>query len=44
MMIVMRVASDGLRNLDVAAFNGSYKEAQRHSEGSGKGYARGFSM
>jgi hypothetical protein len=34
-------ASDDLRNRDVAAYNGSYKEAQRHTEGNGK--AGGFS-
>jgi hypothetical protein len=27
-----------VRNQDVAAYNGSYKKAQRHSEGNGKGY------
>jgi hypothetical protein len=34
----VRVASDDLRNRDVAAYNGSYKEAQRHTEGNGKGF------
>jgi hypothetical protein len=27
---------------DVAAYNGSYKEAQRRAKGNGKGYARGI--
>jgi hypothetical protein len=43
LMTNVRVASEDLINRDVAAYNGSYKEAQRHTEGNGKGYARGFS-
>jgi hypothetical protein len=33
----MPVASDDLRNRNVAAYNESYKEAQRHTEGNRKG-------
>jgi hypothetical protein len=43
MRTFVRVANDDLRNRDVAAYNRSYMEAQRHTEGNGKGYARGFS-